>query len=313
MPDKDEAAGSSPARPTTSALSCENSPIVLLVVAHVSHPGCPTGVHSGLRPHPCEFLRAWRGLGLRPATRSACLRPGCWRLAAAAPPQRRSAKAGGRDDPSRSPVQKATGSAQRTPCVRPEAGMARSWDDTVREGVSRMDIWLVSDDGVEQRRVEELQVLLQRKDRLLWVDIPECDEQAIEALTEVFGFHPLAIRDCVERNQVPKIHPYSDHLFVVLHASERGKGGHVHLLELDQFIGPNYLVTVHGPSTRPPRSTPPCVRPAPYSRGCKRPAASSLVLRAVVRHRRGRDPPPGGLRGRPRPRGWAAGAAGDER
>jgi hypothetical protein len=33
----------------------------------------------------------------------------------------------------------------------------------------------------------------------------------------------------------------------VLHASERGKGGHVHLLELDQFIGPNYLVTVHGP------------------------------------------------------------------
>jgi hypothetical protein len=39
-------------------LSCENSPAVLSVVAHVSHPGCPTGVHSGLRPHPCEFLRA---------------------------------------------------------------------------------------------------------------------------------------------------------------------------------------------------------------------------------------------------------------
>ena len=110
-----------------------------------------------------------------------------------------------------------------------------------------MDIWLGSDGGVEQRRVEELQVLLQRKDRLVWVDIPECDEHAIEVLTEVFGFHALAIRDCLERNQVPKIHPYSDHLFVVLHASERGKGGHVHLLELDQFIGPNYLVTVHGP------------------------------------------------------------------
>ena len=57
----------------------------------------------------------------------------------------------------------------------------------------------------------------------------------------MFGFHPLAIWDCVERNQLPKIHPYCDHLFVVLHASERGKGGHVHLLELDQYIGPNYL------------------------------------------------------------------------
>jgi magnesium transporter len=94
-----------------------------------------------------------------------------------------------------------------------------------------MDVWLVADEGVERRPIEELQVLLQRKDRLVWVDIPECDEEATQALTEVFGFHPLAIRDCRQRNQVPKIHPYSDHLFVVLHASERGKGGHVHLLE----------------------------------------------------------------------------------
>jgi hypothetical protein len=36
----------------------------------------------------------------------------------------------------------------------------------------------------------------------------------------------------VERNQILKLHPYPDHIFVVLHASERGKGGHVHLLEL---------------------------------------------------------------------------------
>jgi magnesium transporter len=110
-----------------------------------------------------------------------------------------------------------------------------------------MDVCLVSDEGVEHRPAEALAALLERKDGLLWVDIPTCDEQAIRVLRAVFGFHPLAIRDCVERNHVPKIHPYSDHAFVVLHASERGKGGHVHLLELDQFIGPNYLVTVHGP------------------------------------------------------------------
>jgi len=110
-----------------------------------------------------------------------------------------------------------------------------------------MDVRLVSDEGVEHRPVEELEALLERKDGLVWVDIPACDEQATWALSEVFGFHPLAVRDCVERNHVPKIHPYPDHVFVVLHASERGKGGHIHLLELDQFIGPNYLVTVHGP------------------------------------------------------------------
>jgi Mg2+ and Co2+ transporter CorA len=51
----------------------------------------------------------------------------------------------------------------------------------------------------------------------------------------------------VERNQVPKVHAYSDHVFIVLHAPERGRGGSVHYVELDQFIGPGFLVTVHGP------------------------------------------------------------------
>jgi magnesium transporter len=116
-----------------------------------------------------------------------------------------------------------------------------------RKAASGMDVCLISDEGVEQHQVEELQGLLEREAGLVWVDIPQCDEQASRVLSEVFRFHPLAIRDCVERNQVPKVHPYADHLFVVLHAAERGEGGHVHLLELDQFIGANYLVTVHGP------------------------------------------------------------------
>jgi Mg2+ and Co2+ transporter CorA len=46
---------------------------------------------------------------------------------------------------------------------------------------------------------------------------------------------------------VPKVHVYADHVFVVLHAPEVGAKGHVHYVELDQFIGQRYLVTVHGP------------------------------------------------------------------
>jgi magnesium transporter len=110
-----------------------------------------------------------------------------------------------------------------------------------------MDVRLVTAAGVEQRPAEELQTLLRRDDGLVWVDIPTCDEQATRVLSQVFGFHPLAIRDCVQRNHVPKVHAYPDHLFVILHAPERGEGGHVHYIELDQFIGPRYLVTVHGP------------------------------------------------------------------
>jgi magnesium transporter len=36
-------------------------------------------------------------------------------------------------------------------------------------------------------------------------------------------------------------------VFIVLHAPERGRAGSVHYVELDQFIGPGFLVTVHGP------------------------------------------------------------------
>src|SRR3712207_1774717 len=110
-----------------------------------------------------------------------------------------------------------------------------------------MQVRLVSEDGVEQRPVEELAALLEREEGIVWVDIPVCDEEAARLLSEVFGFHPLAVRACVERNAVPKVRAYRDHVFVVLHAPELGKAGHVHYVELDQFVGPRYVVTVHGP------------------------------------------------------------------
>jgi magnesium transporter len=110
-----------------------------------------------------------------------------------------------------------------------------------------MDVRFVSDAGIQQHPVEELEQLLARDDGLVWVDIPGCDEQAAQVLREVFGFHPLAIQACIERNAVPKVRAYRDHIFLILHAPELGQGGHVHYVELDQFIGPRYLVTVHGP------------------------------------------------------------------
>jgi magnesium transporter len=110
-----------------------------------------------------------------------------------------------------------------------------------------MEVRFVSPAGVELCDAIDLPALLPRADGLVWVDIPEWDEQAEQTLTSTFGFHPLAVRDCANRNQVPKIHRYDDHLFLVLHAPQPGVSGHVHYVELDQFIGERYLVTVHGP------------------------------------------------------------------
>jgi magnesium transporter len=110
-----------------------------------------------------------------------------------------------------------------------------------------MDVHLITDAGVATCTVEDVPELLERREGLVWVDIPRVDKEAHRLLAEVFRFHPLAIQDCENRNHVPKVHVYPDHVFTALHSPELGKGGHVHHLELDQFVGPGYLVTVHGP------------------------------------------------------------------
>ena len=110
-----------------------------------------------------------------------------------------------------------------------------------------MDVYSISDAGVGRHPAEELKVLLQQPDTLTWIDMPICLTADATVLLDLFGFHELAVRDCVERNHISKIHFYDDHVFTVLHAPHLGSGGHVHYVELDQFVGPNYLVTVHGP------------------------------------------------------------------
>jgi magnesium transporter len=101
--------------------------------------------------------------------------------------------------------------------------------------------------GVTTRELSSLKDLQRRDDGFLWLDIPLWSAEAERVLTEDFGFHPLAIAASRERNHTPRVHVYPDHVFIVIHAPEIGQRGHVHYLELDQFIGERFLVTVHGP------------------------------------------------------------------
>jgi Mg2+ and Co2+ transporter CorA len=108
-----------------------------------------------------------------------------------------------------------------------------------------MRVRWISSESAEQRTVKELSALLDREDGMVWVDIPTVDDGAEHVLADVFKFHPLAVQDCREPGHVPKIHAYTDHLFIVLHAPDREPNGRVHHRELNQFIGPRYVVTVH--------------------------------------------------------------------
>jgi magnesium transporter len=102
-------------------------------------------------------------------------------------------------------------------------------------------------DTVETHALSDVEELLTRDDTLIWVDIPECSDEAVALLTDVLGCHPIAVRDCMQRNRVPRVRIYPHQQLLIVHGPERGPSGHVHYIELDQIIGDKYVVTVHGP------------------------------------------------------------------
>ena len=110
-----------------------------------------------------------------------------------------------------------------------------------------MKLRWIDSKGVTERDLGELSALLQRTDGFLWLDIPEWSDEAEALFANQFHFHPMAISESRNRNHIPRVHVYPHHEFIVVHAPEIGTGGHVHYLELDQFLGKHFLVTVHGP------------------------------------------------------------------
>ena len=110
-----------------------------------------------------------------------------------------------------------------------------------------MKLRWIDSEGVSDRDLAELPALQARTDGFLWLDIPEWGDDAEALLANEFGFHPMAISESRNRNHVPRLHVYPHHVFMVIHAPEIGARGHVHYLELDQFVGENFLVTIHGP------------------------------------------------------------------
>ena len=113
--------------------------------------------------------------------------------------------------------------------------------------LTAMTLRWIDNAGVREHEPSELPELLERTDGFCWLDIPVWSDDAERLLRDELDCHPLAINDSKERNHIPRVHLYPDRLFIVVHAPEIGHGGHVHYLELDQFIGQNFLVTIHGP------------------------------------------------------------------
>jgi magnesium transporter len=99
--------------------------------------------------------------------------------------------------------------------------------------------------------VEKLPELLANKDNLIWVDIEKPDEKHNKILSDVFHFHPLTIEDAIETRNHPKVEPYSNYLFLIVHGvTHETNTTNFVTRELDIYLGANFVVTYHHESFR---------------------------------------------------------------
>lgn len=83
---------------------------------------------------------------------------------------------------------------------------------------------------------------------VVWVDLAAPSIPDSLVLSDTFQFHPLSVEDAMAAVQYPKVEAYNGYLYVVLHGIDFHGGDNDHRFathDVDFFLGPNYLVTVH--------------------------------------------------------------------
>src|SRR3954451_13326949 len=104
----------------------------------------------------------------------------------------------------------------------------------------------VGDDGpmevltsVEPARVEALRA----RDEFFWVDLHSPPPADLERLGDILHFHPAAVEDTREWEQLPKVDVYGDHLLLVFFTAE-GMDPRSEPREVHVYVSGGWLVTV---------------------------------------------------------------------
>jgi len=102
--------------------------------------------------------------------------------------------------------------------------------------------------GYSSKKVEEykgfsLSDLDAIKGETVWIDVSNPTTKDLAPLKDKYGFHHLALEDCVHQIQRPKVENYQDHVFIVSREIEYNKK--ITTSQLALFLGKNYVVTIH--------------------------------------------------------------------
>lgn len=94
--------------------------------------------------------------------------------------------------------------------------------------------------------VEQLPELLKDDSLTIWVDMEKPSSEEDQLLLNVFNFHPLVVEDCRAERHHPKAEEFPDHVYFIMHGVRASTTAeHFSTIELDFFLGKNYVLTYH--------------------------------------------------------------------
>jgi len=83
-----------------------------------------------------------------------------------------------------------------------------------------------------------------KKGGYIWLIYTHPTKEELSPLIDALGLHPLAIEDCTDKNQIPKIEDYPQHTFILFN-SFNYDDKILRISEVDLLMGGNFLVTVY--------------------------------------------------------------------
>ncbi len=120
--------------------------------------------------------------------------------------------------------------------------------------------------------VDSLPTLIEDESSVIWIDIENPTDADDKALMEIFHFHPLTLEDCRENRSYPKIEEFDGYVYFIVHGVQANTTpDRFNTIELDGFLGRNYVITYHHDVFRSINNVKQLIRTTPVP--CKRGAA----------------------------------------
>ena len=109
------------------------------------------------------------------------------------------------------------------------------------------------------------------------MEVPsEADDRV---LLDIFRFHPLTVEDCRANRHHPKVEEFPDYLYFIVHAVRTDSSpDRLNTIELDGYLGRNYVVTYHHEKFSSIEKVKQSIRSSPVT--CQR--GSALLLHQII-------------------------------